>query len=87
MDRRGFFASVLALVAARKFRRNLPPGLSPVPAPVKRFAPAAPSVFSGDWTIHGARYHCATYAVMIPIDPRLLEGAKWVVPHHRENIR
>lgn len=66
MNRRGFFASVLALVAGGRATSGFRP-LSPVPAPVNRFDYGAPSVFSGDWTIYGARYHCTTYAVRMPV--------------------
>jgi hypothetical protein len=86
VTRRGFFASVAALLAAtnsRTFSRHTP---GPVVAPVKRFDYGAPSVFHGDWNVHGTRYHASTYAAMIPLDPRLLEGATWVFPGHRENI-
>lgn len=58
MNRRGFFASVLALVAGSRV---------PAPALIKRFDYGAPSVFEGDWTIYGARYHCTTYAVRMPV--------------------
>lgn len=65
MDRRGFFTSVLALVAGSRLK-NLPPQLANTP-PVR----------SGDWTIHGARYHSSTYAMVILIPEELLEGAKY----------
>jgi len=79
MDRRGFFASVLALPLLVTQKRSD----FCHTAPVKRFAPGAPAVFSGDWNIHGARWDAATYAMTIPIDPKL---CTWVVPTWRENF-
>lgn len=68
VTRRGFFASLLALVAASKVKE---PGRRSLTAAYR----------DGEWTVHGvgftaARYHSSTYAVQMPVHFDTFKG-KW----------